>query len=222
MKPASSRPRRIAWTMPSIIPDGAIISAPARAWLTACCDRSGSVASLSTSIRPPDSASGPQWPWSVYSQKHRSVITSRSGAAFLAMPMACWTIPSSWKRGGPARVLVLGDAEEDDRRDAQLGGLGDRLAQPVERELILARHRGDLATEIPAVVDEQRVDQVVHGQPVLAQHRRGAGDGPGAAGGDARDSRRRAGMSLGVVRVGWVKPTGFQGCHSGGCTHLPL
>ena len=77
--------------------------------------------------------------------------------------------------GRAAGVLVLGDAEEDDRRDAQLGGLGDRLAQPVERELILARHRGDLAPEVRAVVDEQRVDQVVDGQPVLADRSRSRG-----------------------------------------------
>ena len=52
-EPAPSSPARIAATMPSIIPDGATTSAPARAWLTACSARSGSVASLSTSTRPP-------------------------------------------------------------------------------------------------------------------------------------------------------------------------
>ncbi len=70
-------------------------------------------------------------------------------------------------RGRPARVLVLGDPEEDDPRDTQLGDLGDHLAEAVERELILARHRGDLAPEVLAVVDEQGIDQVVDGQSGL-------------------------------------------------------
>ncbi len=39
---------------------------------------SSSVASLST---PPSALSTPQWPWSVYSQRHRSAITIRSGCA---------------------------------------------------------------------------------------------------------------------------------------------
>ena len=41
--------------------------------------KSDSVASLSTSSRPPASLRGPQWPWSVYSQKQRSVMMSRFG-----------------------------------------------------------------------------------------------------------------------------------------------
>ena len=85
VNPAASSPWRMAWTMPSIMPEGAIMSAPARAWLTACWASSGRVASLSTSSRPPESVSGPQWPWSVYSQKQRSVITSRSAACRLVI-----------------------------------------------------------------------------------------------------------------------------------------
>ena len=52
------------------------MSAPARAWLTAVRASSSSVASLSTlSVA---SRSTPQWPWSVYSHRHTSVITSSS------------------------------------------------------------------------------------------------------------------------------------------------
>ncbi len=36
------------------------------------------------------------------------------------------------QRGRALSVLVLGDAEEQDRRDAQLGRLGNRLTQAVE------------------------------------------------------------------------------------------
>ena len=134
--------------MPSIMPDGAIMWAPARAWLLACSTRSGRVASLSTSMRPPISASGPQCPWSVYSQKQRSVITRRSGA--ISPGEADGLLNDAVVAGGgrAAGVFVLGDTEEDDRRDAQLGDLGEGFAQPVERKLILTRHRRDLAPEV--------------------------------------------------------------------------
>ena len=103
-------------------------------------------------------------------------------------------------RGGrAARVLVLRDAEEEDRRDAQLGHLGDRLAEPVERELVLAGHRRDLPPQVLAVVDEQRIDQVVDGQPRSRGPGRGAGDGRGAGGDDGADNRRRAGRSFGCL-----------------------
>ena len=69
--------------------------------------------------------------------------------------------------------------------------------QPVERELVLARHRGDLAPEVRAVVDEQRVDQVVDRQPVLADEVAEPGMAAEPAGAVERDSRRRAGMSCG-------------------------
>ena len=61
---------------------------------------------------------------------------------------------------------MLGDPEEDDRRDSQLGDLGDSLAEPVERELVLARHRRHFAPEVFPVVDEQRIDQVADRQAV--------------------------------------------------------
>ena len=165
--PAPSSPARIAPTMPSIIPDGAITSAPALAWLTDCSARSGSVASLSTSTRPPDSVSGPQWPWSVYSQQQTSVITSSPGACRLTRRIASWTIPLE-RCGRAACVLVSRDAEQQHGRDAQLVHLGDRLPQPVERPLILPRHRGDLPPEVLPVVDEQRIDQVIDRQALLA------------------------------------------------------
>ena len=81
--------------MPSIMPLGATTSAPARAWASAWRPSITSVASLSTSTRPPVSARAPQWPWSVYSQKQTSVITSSSGAACLAARTASGMMPAS-------------------------------------------------------------------------------------------------------------------------------
>ena len=122
-------------------------------------------------------------------------MTSRPGACRLVSRIASWTIPSSSRGGRAARVLVLGDAEEEDAGDAQLGHLGDRLAEPVERELVLAGHRGDLAAEVRAVVDEQGIDQVVDRQVGSRGPGRGVRDGRGAGGAVERDSRRRVGRA---------------------------
>jgi len=66
------------------------MSAPALACETAVSASISSVASLSTS----PSFRQPQWPWLVYSQKHRSVITRMSGTLSLIALTACWMIPS--------------------------------------------------------------------------------------------------------------------------------
>ena len=72
-------------------------------------------------------------------------------------------------RGGRAAcVFVLRDSEQEDRRDAQLGRFGDRFAEPVERELVLAGHRRDFTPEVLAVIDEKRIDQVVDGKTRFA------------------------------------------------------
>ena len=80
--------------------------------MTACSPRRGSVASLSTvMIGSPaacDSVSTPQWPWSVYSQKHRSVITSTSGAAAFASRTARAMMPSDDNASLPAASLDSG------------------------------------------------------------------------------------------------------------------
>ena len=132
VKPASSSPRRIAPTMPSIIPDGAIMWAPARAWLSACSTRSGSVASLSTSIRPPISAKRAAMAVvGVFAETevgdHQEIGSDPPGEADRLLNDAVVA-----GGGRTESIFVLGNAEKDDRRDAQLGDLGERLAEPVE------------------------------------------------------------------------------------------
>ena len=89
MNPAASSACRIAPTRPSIMSDGATMSAPASAWLTAARASSAIVRSLSTS----SPARMPQWPWFVYSQAQTSVITRRSGACHLIARTASCTTP---------------------------------------------------------------------------------------------------------------------------------
>ena len=83
---------------------------------TAVRASSSSVASLSTA---PSSRSTPQWPWSVYSHRHTSVITSRSGCASLIARVASCTTPSSSQAPEPSASLSVGDAEQQHGRDAE-------------------------------------------------------------------------------------------------------
>ncbi len=108
VKPSSSSAARIVPTRPSIMSEGAMMSAPARAWDTAVRASSSSVASLSTTTPPVLSRSTPQCPWLVYSHRHRSQMTSRSGWASLIARVASWTIPSSSQAPEPSSSLAAG------------------------------------------------------------------------------------------------------------------
>ena len=90
-KPAASRARRIAPTRPSIMSEGAITWAPARAWETAIRASSSRVGSFCTS--PP--ATTPQWPCEVYSHRQTSVITRSSRHSERMAATAFCTTPSS-------------------------------------------------------------------------------------------------------------------------------
>ena len=81
----------MAATRPSIMSEGATMSAPARACETAEAASHSSVASLSTS----PSTILPQWPWLVYSQLQTSVITTSRGTSLLMARTARCTMPSS-------------------------------------------------------------------------------------------------------------------------------
>ena len=76
---------------PSIISEGATISAPACTCDSAVLARNSRVLSLSTSW--PQRM--PQWPWEVYSHMQTSPIRYSSGAVSFALRKAFWTIPSS-------------------------------------------------------------------------------------------------------------------------------
>ena len=96
-----SRAARTAPTWPSIIPDGATMSAPAAAWASAMRAYISSVASFSTSPRP---SRTPQWPWSVYSSMHRSATSTmssprserRSASAACTIPSGCQACEPMW------------------------------------------------------------------------------------------------------------------------------
>ena len=89
-RPSSSSALRMAATRPSIMSLGATMSAPLSACVTAILASSSRV----TSLRISPSCITPQWPWSMYSQRHTSVMTTRSGNSSLMARTASWTMPS--------------------------------------------------------------------------------------------------------------------------------
>src|SRR5712691_9127700 len=86
----SSSVSRMAPTRPSIMSDGATMSAPARACESACSARIFTVESFATSLF----STTPQWPWSVYSQRQTSVMTRSFSFALRIASMARCTTPS--------------------------------------------------------------------------------------------------------------------------------
>ena len=70
----------------------------------------------------------------------------------------------------PGWIFPLGNPEEDRRSDAEAAKFVNLLAQPVDRDLVDVRHRGDLGAHIDAVSHEERVDEVARIQLRLADH----------------------------------------------------
>jgi hypothetical protein len=91
-KPSLSSSLLMAATRPSIMSEGATISAPASAWEDAVRARSSRLISFRT--RPVFFSTTPQCPWLMYSQRHTSVTTSSSGIASFIARVASWTMPS--------------------------------------------------------------------------------------------------------------------------------
>ena len=71
--PAPSSAARITATWPSIIPLGPTMSTPAAAWASAISAYTSRVRVVVDARRR--ASSTPQWPWSVNSSRHRSLIT---------------------------------------------------------------------------------------------------------------------------------------------------
>ena len=97
----------MAPTWPSIIPDGATMSAPASAWAKATFWYSSRVASLST---PPVGVRTPQCPWSVYSSTQRSAMaTTLSPWSSRRFFNATWTTPSGFQASDPVGSFRAGN-----------------------------------------------------------------------------------------------------------------
>ena len=106
---AASSASRIEATWPSIMPLGATMWAPAPACATAIRRYRSSVASLSTF---PASSRTPQCPWSVYSSKQRSAMTTASSPnSVRTEAIDCCAIPSGFQASDPSASFVAGTAK---------------------------------------------------------------------------------------------------------------
>ena len=116
----------------------------------------------------PSAVSRPQWPWSVYSSRQSSAMsTSASPTSSRSVRNATCTTPSGASACEPRGVLVARDAEQHDRGHAEVGERAHFLAQALLRVLHDARHRDDGLGRVDALLHEQRGDEVVDAQPVL-------------------------------------------------------
>ena len=157
-------------TKPSIIPDGATTSAPARACDSATRPRFSSVASLSTSPSIDHAAvavGGVLVEAGV--EDHRQLGDRLLDRAGRLLHQAV-VVPGV----GADRVLLLGDAEQDHRRDAEAGT--PWLRPPLRRPRpATGRASTRWLADALAGDDEQRVDEVVGGEGVSRTRRRMAG-----------------------------------------------
>src|ERR1700759_5610451 len=88
------------------MPLGATTCTPAAAWATAMAAYRSRVASLSTS---PAGVSRPQWPWSVYSSRQRSAISTVWSPTSAARSLiASWTMPAGSSAAEPRPSLTAG------------------------------------------------------------------------------------------------------------------
>ena len=111
---------RIAATRPSIMSDGAMMSAPARACERASSASNAIVESFSTS----PFLITPQCPWLVYSHKQTSVSTSKFNFALRIPSIARCTTPSAASASLPSRLYFRASQKELPRefRAAQFRG----------------------------------------------------------------------------------------------------
>ena len=184
------------------------MSAPARAWLTAVSASRATAASLSTL---PSTASGPQWPWSVYSHRHVSAIVtigrSRVADARGTPAARCRRRPRPRSR---AASFASGQAEQDDAADAEVREPRGLVGGDVGRDPGDAGHRPDRLADARARLDEERRDEHRRGRAASRGRARGA---PAFAAGAADRGRpvcrrRAAGCAGGASRSSVMRSPG--------------
>src|SRR5881628_3202769 len=139
VKPSASKAFRIAATRPSIMSEGATISAPARTWLTAESAKSLSVGSFCSSL----CLITPQWPCDVYSHRHTSVIRSRS-RTFSRIAQRLLNDAVVIICVGTGIIFLWRKAKQQDSRDAGLFRIARCFHCVFDRQIVLAGHRADL------------------------------------------------------------------------------
>ena len=152
------------------------VGAGARPARPRCGPGARRVASLSTA---PSARSRPQWPWLVYSHRHRSAMTSSVGVG--GLDRARGELDGALVVPGARALLVL---VRRGCRTAGRPGMPSAAASPASATAAAIDRRStpgigaDRRAAVEALLDEERQDEVARRQPRLAhevaQHRRGA------------------------------------------------
>jgi len=136
---------------------------------------------------------GPQWPWSVYSQRQTSAMVTRSGSASFSAFSAVQTGPSGSQAGVPCASFWAGDAEEDHRRDPAVRAARASSTNQVDRELRDPRHRAHGVPDRPCPRWAKSGRQRLRGSSVvsrtMARSAFGAPEPTGAVGGEGHAGR---------------------------------
>ena len=166
------------------------MSAPARACETAVAARRAIAASLSTL---PSARTGPQWPWSVYSQRQVSAISTRSGFASRRRRSVSWTMPSSIQAPEPSASFDAGRPNRITPPMPSVGVAGDVGGRLVRRDAVHAGERRDRAPDAAPGLDEDRRHELARMDPRLADEGpeggRAAGPAKAMGGIDGRRGR---------------------------------
>ena len=120
LKPSRSSSSRIARTRPSIMSLGATMSAPASTWLAAVRASSFSVGSFRILAPALSRRTMPQWPCSMYSHRHTSVMTSSCGQFLLQQAHGLLDDAVGGIGARSFGVFAVGNAEQQHGRHARL------------------------------------------------------------------------------------------------------
>ena len=112
--------------------------------------------------------SNPQWPWSVYSSRQSSAISTRlSPTSSRSVRSATCITPLVASACRAAGVLGGRDPEQHHGRDAEIGERPHLFAQALLRVLHDAGHRRDRFGRVDALLHEQRRDEVIEPDAML-------------------------------------------------------
>ena len=154
--------------MPSIMPLGATISAPARAWTRACWPSMVNVASLSTSTRPPVSPSAAAVAVARIFTETDIGNYEQFGGRLLDDLNRLRDDAQVAGRIAPHGIFFGRDPEQQNSPEPQSGGQADLFGQQVRGHLEMPGHGGDLLPAAASRADEQRQKQVRGRQTGLA------------------------------------------------------
>ena len=138
----------------------------------------------------PSSRSTPQWPWSVYSSRQQSAMSTQlSPRRWRSEPSVVWITPEGFHASEPMGSSRAGTREEH-RADSRADRLLRQVARALHGLLAMSGQGGELDRGGDPFTDKQRMDEVGRGKPgtrprlrsaAVRRSRRGRSSGKGMA-----------------------------------------